>query len=144
MRERKPLGNTRTTSWDRQRCLHNQFYTNITEFKPSIQNLCRLTGQAWISTITSSSLPYEADGRSCVSDLEVVLYTRKGCHLCEIALDLLNKHQLSVQIVDIDDFPELKARYDTCVPVVVIDSKERFRGRVDEVLLRRFMRAKKV
>ena len=79
-----------------------------------------------------------------MSNLEVVLYTRKGCHLCEIALDLLNKHQLSVQIVDIDDCPELKGRYDTCVPVVVIDSKECFRGRVNEVLLRRFIRAKKV
>ena len=31
------------------------------------------------------------------------------------------------------------ARYDQCVPVVEIDGQERFRGRVNEVLLRRLL-----
>ena len=33
----------------------------------------------------------------------------------------------------------LVAKYTTCVPVVVIDGHERFRGRVNEVLLRRLL-----
>ena len=71
---------------------------------------------------------------------EVVLYTRQGCHLCEIAAEILARHRLDVQKVDIDQQPELRERYNECVPVVVIDGRERFRGRVDELLLRRILR----
>jgi glutaredoxin len=71
---------------------------------------------------------------------EVVLYTRQGCHLCEVAAELLARHRLEVQKVDIDLQPELRERYNECVPVVVIDGRERFRGRVDELLLRRILR----
>jgi len=70
----------------------------------------------------------------------VILYTRKGCHLCDEALAALNRHGLSPQTVDIDCDRELCVRYTDCVPVVVIDGKVRFRGRVDEVLLRRLLR----
>lgn len=69
----------------------------------------------------------------------VILYTRAGCHLCEDAKDLLLRHGLSPAEVDIDQDPELRARYDQCVPVVVVDGVERFRGRVNEVLLRRLV-----
>jgi glutaredoxin len=71
----------------------------------------------------------------------VVLYTRQGCHLCDDACALLEKHGLQPQKVDIDADPALRERYTTCVPVVVIDGKERFRGRVNEVLLRRLLSA---
>ena len=39
-----------------------------------------------------------------------------------------------------DNDPQLLAQYTDCVPVVLIDGKERFRGRIDEVLLRRLLR----
>ena len=68
-----------------------------------------------------------------------ILYTRAGCHLCDEARELLVRHGLRPESVDIDADPELRARYDTCVPVVVIDGVERFRGRVNEVLLRRLL-----
>jgi len=71
----------------------------------------------------------------------VVLYTRQGCHLCEQALALLRRHGLEPSQVDIDQDPQLRARYDCCVPVVEIDGRERFRGRVDERLLRRLLAA---
>lgn len=73
-------------------------------------------------------------------DHEVTLYTRKGCHLCEEARRLLESHQLMPRLVDIDTDDDLTQRYNECVPVVVIDGKERFRGRVNEVLLRRLIR----
>jgi glutaredoxin len=69
----------------------------------------------------------------------VVLYTRQGCHLCDQAGQVLRRYGLAPLEVDIDADPDLLARYDTCVPVVEIDGKERFRGRVDEVLLRRLL-----
>jgi glutaredoxin len=72
---------------------------------------------------------------------EVVLYTRKGCHLCDDAEHLLLQHGLIPELIDIDGDPELKTRFDTCVPVVEIDGRVRFRGRVDAVLLRRLLAA---
>ena len=71
---------------------------------------------------------------------QVLLFTRAGCHLCEEAETLLVRHGLSPQKLDIDSRPELREKYDTCVPVVVIDGKERFRGQVNEVLLKRLLK----
>lgn len=67
------------------------------------------------------------------------VYTRPGCHLCEEAEQLLREHGLTPEMVDIDQDPLLQSRYDTCVPVVWIDGNERFRGRVNPVLLRRLL-----
>jgi glutaredoxin len=69
----------------------------------------------------------------------VVLYTRDGCHLCDDALDRLRQFGLNAQLVDIDADAELRERFNTCVPVVEIDGRIRFRGRVDPVLLRRIV-----
>jgi glutaredoxin len=72
---------------------------------------------------------------------QVILYTRQGCHLCDDAHALLVRHGLRPQLVDIDADPALRARYTDCVPVVEIDGQERFRGRINEVLLRRLLGA---
>lgn len=69
----------------------------------------------------------------------VTLYTRTGCHLCEEAQAMLARHGLAPVLIDIDADPVLRERYNECVPVVVIDGKERFRGRVNEVLLKRLL-----
>lgn len=71
--------------------------------------------------------------------MNVIVYTRQGCHLCEDAIALLQHYGLRVELVDVDEDPELVARYNECVPVVVIDGKERFRGRVNRVLLERLL-----
>ena len=68
------------------------------------------------------------------------LYTRAGCHLCDEGLTLLERYGLRPEIVDIDRDPKLVARYGDCVPVVEIDGRERFRGRIDPRLLRRLLR----
>jgi glutaredoxin len=73
---------------------------------------------------------------------EIVLYTRQGCHLCDDAAAVLARHGLGYRAVDVDADPVLRARYNECVPVVEIDGKERFRGRVDELLLRRLIAAR--
>jgi glutaredoxin len=71
--------------------------------------------------------------------LHVVVYTRHGCHLCDEALALLGRHGVVPVEVDIDRDASLRQRYTDCVPVVEIDGKERFRGKVNEVLLRRLL-----
>lgn len=72
----------------------------------------------------------------------VVLYTRAGCHLCDDAQGLLVAHGLEPILVDVDADPTLRERFDECVPVVEIDGKIRFRGRVDPVLLKRLLSAR--
>jgi glutaredoxin len=74
--------------------------------------------------------------------LNVTFYTRRGCHLCDDALALLRRHGLSPSEVDIDENAQLRELYDTCVPVVEINGQVRFRGRVDEMLLRRLLNAR--
>ena len=54
---------------------------------------------------------------------------------------LLESYGLAVQTVDIDADRALRELYDVSVPVVIIDGRERFHGRIDEVLLRRLLRA---
>jgi glutaredoxin len=70
---------------------------------------------------------------------DTILYTRQGCHLCDDACEVLERHGLKPHVVDIDADPDLVAKYTDCVPVVFIDGRERFRGRVNEVLLRRLL-----
>jgi glutaredoxin len=76
-----------------------------------------------------------------MSEFDVILYTRRGCCLCDQAKALLEQHGLEVREVDIDADPQLRERYTECVPVAVINGRERFRGRVDERLLMRILRS---
>lgn len=69
----------------------------------------------------------------------VVLYTRQGCHLCDVAHQLLREHGVEPKCVDIDADASLRQRFNECVPVVEIDGKIRFRGRIEPTLLRRLL-----
>ena len=67
------------------------------------------------------------------------LFTREGCHLCEDAKQVLERYGFCVEEVDIDQDAQLSERFGNCVPVVSIDGRIRFRGQVNEVLLRRIV-----
>jgi glutaredoxin len=69
----------------------------------------------------------------------IVLYTRAGCHLCDDAQQQLLTHGIVPECIDIDADPDLRERFDTCVPVVEINGKIRFRGRINPLLLRRLL-----
>jgi glutaredoxin len=73
--------------------------------------------------------------------VHVVIYTRERCGLCDEAIRLVRRWGLEPQLRDIDGDEQLRAQFDTCVPVVEVDGKIRFRGRVNEVLLRRLFDA---
>jgi glutaredoxin len=68
------------------------------------------------------------------------LYTRRNCHLCDDALAVLQQHGLEPTIVDIDQHPEFVSEFGNCVPVVEIDGQVRFRGRVNQLLLKRLLK----
>jgi hypothetical protein len=51
----------------------------------------------------------------------------------------LEVHGVEVHAIDVDGDAALRERFNECVPVVEIDGKIRFRGRVDAMLLRRLL-----
>jgi glutaredoxin len=67
---------------------------------------------------------------------EVVVYSRKGCHLCEIVKESLVKlHKrggFSWRDVDVDSDSDLRHRYNDQVPVVFINGRKAFKYRMDE------------
>ena len=77
---------------------------------------------------------------------EVVLYSRRGCHLCEIVKESLSKlarqAQFSWQEVDVDSDDSLRRQFTDEVPVVFINGKKAFKYRMDEQdFLRKLSRA---
>ncbi len=74
----------------------------------------------------------------------VVMYSRAGCHLCDDAWALLEQARaqthFTLEKIDVDTDADLAKRYGSEVPVLVIDGKVRFRGRVNAVLLKRVFR----
>ncbi|HKW68881.1 MAG TPA: glutaredoxin family protein [Terriglobales bacterium] len=77
---------------------------------------------------------------------EVVLYSRRGCHLCEIVKESLSKlarqAQFSWQEVDVDSDDSLRRQFTDEVPVVFINGKKAFKYRMDERdFLRKLSRA---
>lgn len=70
---------------------------------------------------------------------DCLLLTRPGCHLCDEADALLRRYGLAPKKVNIDEDAELSGRYTNCVPVVFLDGKRRFTGKVDERLLLRML-----
>ncbi len=97
-------------------------------------------------TIVQRIISWWRSGRRQPLGLKFTLYTRAGCHLCEDALVLLSKEQrlwgFEVEAVDIDSDAGLKEKYGECVPVLTLDGKVYFRGKINRVLLRRLLVAR--
>lgn len=60
--------------------------------------------------------------------------------MCDDAHQTLVEHGLEPRVVNIDEDEALWAQFNTCVPVVEVDGKVRFRGRVEPQLLKRLLR----
>src|SRR5947209_6322916 len=78
---------------------------------------------------------------SRVYRMEVTLYTRRDCPLCEDAKHAIRAAGLMPNEVDIDRDPDLKRRFTDDVPVIYIDGKEAFRHRVTAEQLTPFVLA---
>jgi glutaredoxin len=73
--------------------------------------------------------------------IEVILYERPGCHLCEDAELLLRhlaaRYPLAVSKVDITTDAELVRRYDIRIPVIVVDGSVELEAPIDRRTLER-------
>lgn len=73
---------------------------------------------------------------------DVVVYSRRGCHLCDIVKETLTQLQGDADFqwreVDIDTDAELRRKYNDEVPVVCIDGRKAFKYRMDR---RQFLQA---
>ncbi len=69
--------------------------------------------------------------------MEVTLYTRRHCHLCDEAKRVLHAAGITPREIDIDSDGELQRRFTNDVPVIFVDGREAFRHRVDADELRR-------
>lgn len=69
--------------------------------------------------------------------MQVELVTRRGCHLCDDARDLLRQLGVEPQIRDVDADPELFRLYDFRVPVLLLDGRVVGEGQLNEQALRR-------
>lgn len=72
---------------------------------------------------------------------DVVVYSRKGCHLCDVVKETLAQVEGEVEFqwreVDIDAYPELRQKYNDEVPVVFIDGRKAFKYHMEA---RQFLR----
>jgi glutaredoxin len=73
---------------------------------------------------------------------DVVVYSRAGCHLCDVVKETLERLQPEAEFqwreVDIDSDPQLRQKYNDEIPVVFIDGRKAFKYRVDA---RQFLRS---
>lgn len=70
----------------------------------------------------------------------VTFYTRPGCHLCDVAREVVERvcAELGEEYAEvrIDDDPELRERFTDEVPVTFVDGRQHDFWRVDEARLR--------
>ena len=66
----------------------------------------------------------------------VVVYSRKGCHLCEVVKESLAKLSrrggFTWHEIDVDTDAELRHRFNDEVPVVFIDGRKAFKYHMNE------------
>jgi glutaredoxin len=75
---------------------------------------------------------------------DVTIYSRPGCHLCEEAKQqiapLLKSCGARLTEINIDEDPELRARYDYDVPVIFLGARKVAKHKVDLAQFRRQLR----
>jgi glutaredoxin len=96
---------------------------------------------------TESQDTYERteDGRlQLAAPRDVTIYSRPGCHLCEEAKQqigpLLKEFDARLTEINIDEDPELRARYDYDIPIIFLGARKAAKHRVDIVQFRRQLR----
>jgi glutaredoxin len=84
-----------------------------------------------------------ASSRAGRSRHRVTLYTRPGCHLCDVAretiLSLRERIGFELTEIDIEADEELELEYGIRIPVVEVDGEEAFEVSVDPAQLARMV-----
>ena len=77
--------------------------------------------------------------------MEITLYTRPGCHLCEAAkaqiAPLLDEFGATLREINVDADAALREQYTNDVPVIFIGARKAAKHRVDVAQFRRQLEA---
>jgi glutaredoxin len=108
--------------------------------------VAKLVENGWLRTgeLPGSYVRTE-DGRlQLTAPRDVTIYSRPGCHLCEEAkaqiAPLLKEFGARLTEINIDEDPDLHARYDYDVPVIFLGTRKAAKHRVDPHQFRRQLR----
>ena len=67
---------------------------------------------------------------------EVVVYSKPGCHLCDVVKEQLQtlrvSHAFNLREVNILEDPEVRQKFELEIPVVFINGKKAFKYYLDE------------
>jgi hypothetical protein len=108
----------------------------------SLLSLAAFVGGVWLQWKSSHAETQWQPRGGGVRFESAVLYTRKDCPLCDEAHELLQLYRRwlpPLRVIDIDIHPDFRDAYCNCVPVLELDDVVRFRGQINEVLLRRLL-----
>jgi len=106
----------------------------------------RLVERGWLRATESPDMYARTeDGRlQLAAPRDVTIYSRPECHLCEEAKEqiapMLKEFGARLTEINIDEDPELRARYDYDVPVIFLGARKAAKHRVDPAQFRRQLR----
>ena len=105
----------------------------------------RMIERGWLRFASSNACARTEDGRlQLAAPRDVTIYSRPGCHLCEEAKSqitpLLKEFSARLREINIDEDPDLRARYDYDVPVIFLGTRKAAKHRVDLGQFRRQLR----
>jgi glutaredoxin len=73
------------------------------------------------------------------SPVQIEIYSRPGCHLCDDAKEIIERVQsrfpFSLRVINIENDPALEKTYGEQIPVVFINGNKAFKYHVDEIEL---------
>ncbi|HEY9206314.1 MAG TPA: glutaredoxin family protein [Candidatus Methanoperedens sp.] len=76
----------------------------------------------------------------------VILYSKNGCHLCEVARETLEKIRqefpFSLTEIDIEKDRTIFEKYKYLIPVIEIDGEPVFKYRINEAEFKRILESK--
>lgn len=76
-----------------------------------------------------------------MSDVSVTVYTRPDCKLCKPVIETIERVQEEIdfefETIDISDDAELTRKYGNEIPVVAVDGRKAFKGRMTEQAFRK-------
>jgi glutaredoxin len=78
----------------------------------------------------------------------IILYSKKGCHLCEIArerlLEIKKEIPFTLSEVDIEEDEAIFKKYKYLIPVIELDGKVIFNYIVDEAILKNLIKSQQL
>ena len=120
--------------------------TDLGEDAATCHTVATLVERGWLrATGEPDQYARTEDGRlQLAAPRDATIYSRPGCHLCEEAKQqiapLLAEFGARLTEINIDEDPELRARYDYDVPVIFLGARKVAKHRVDLAQFRRQLR----